>query len=219
MSYSDDDILDISGIQHFIFCKRQWALTHIENSWEENYLTVKGNEFHEKVDNPYIKESRKAKFIERAMRVRSNKLGLTGICDVVEFIADDENGVEIFGKDGKYLPIPIEYKVGKKKTDKSDELQLLAQAVCLEEMLYCNLDYGYLFYGKTKRREKVEFTPELRDLLTKTVNEMHSYWRRKYTPKVKSSKKCSSCSLRNICLPELLKAEPVDNYIKRRLME
>lgn len=218
MTYAKDDILQVSGIQHFVFCRRQWALDHIENSWAENYLTLTGNELHKKTDNPFIKESRKAKFVERAMRINSRRLGLTGICDVVEFI-EDPDGVKLFGKHGKYLPIPVEYKRGIKKSDHSDELQLLAEAVCLEEMLYCHLDYGYLYYGRTKHREKIEFTLDLRDELDKTVTEMHHYWEKKYTPRVKPSKKCRSCSLKDICLPELLKSEKASDYIKRRIEE
>ena len=217
MEYSDDDFLMISGIQHFVFCKRQWALDHIENSWEDNYLTVTGQELHSKVDNPYLKESRNTKFIERAMKVRSNKMGLTGICDVDEFIKDDDNGVEIFGKIGKYLPVPVEYKRGTKKETHADELQLLAEGICLEEMLFCHLDYGYLYYGKERHREKVEFSQGLREELGKTVMEMHGYWSKKYTPKVKPGKKCDSCSLKNICLPELLIRESVEKYMKRVL--
>ena len=125
--------------------------------------------------------------------------------------------MRIFGKSGEYLPIPVEYKRGKQKSDHSDELQLLAEAVCLEEMLYCHLDYGYLYYGQTKHRERVEFSKELRDELNKAVAEMHRYWEKKYTPRVKPSKKCRSCSLKDICLPELLKTEKVSDYIKRRL--
>ncbi|TFZ15012.1 CRISPR-associated protein Cas4 [Limosilactobacillus fermentum] len=216
MAYDNDDILQISGIQHFIFCRRQWALAYLEDSWVENYLTLIGDELHKKVDNPFIKESRNAKFIERAMRINSRRLGLSGICDVVEFI-ENPDGVRIFGKSGEYLPIPVEYKRGKQKSDHSDELQLLAEAVCLEEMLYCHLDYGYLYYGQTKHRERVEFSKELRDELNKAVAEMHRYWEKKYTPRVKPSKKCRSCSLKDICLPELLKTEKVSDYIKRRL--
>lgn len=217
MAYSEDDFLMISGIQHFVFCRRQWVLGHIEDQWEDNYLTLKGDQLHEKADDPFLKESRGSKFIVRAMPIHSVEYGLTGICDIVEFTKDDVNGVPVRGKKEKYPPIPVEYKHGQKKSDHSDELQLLAEAVCLEEMLFCHLEYGYLYYGKTKHRTKVEFTPELRAMLVRTVNEMHQYWDRKYTPKVKPTEKCKSCSLRNICLPSLLKTETVDEYLRRRL--
>lgn len=216
MSYDKKDYLMISGIQHFVFCKRQWALDHIENQWADNYLTVSGNRLHEKADDPYISETRGSKFVVRAMPIHSQEYGLTGICDVVEF-QKDTKGVQVFGKKGKYLPIPVEYKHGKSKIDDSDRLQVLAEAVCLEEMLFCHLDYGYLYYGRTRHREKVEFSEELRTELKKVISEMHYYWEKKYTPKVKVTKKCKSCSLRDICLPELLKRELVSNYISRKL--
>lgn len=218
MSYAEKDYLMISGIQHFVFCKRQWALDHIEKQWSDNYLTISGNRLHEKVDDPYLKESRGTKFIVRAMPIHSREFGLTGICDAVEF-QKSSKGVKVFGREDTYLPIPVEYKHGKSKMDDSDRLQLLAEGICLEEMLFCKLGYGYLYYGRTKHREKVEFTQDLRGKLQDVLNEMHSYWKRKYTPKVKPSKKCKSCSLRNICLPELMHEESVSDYISRRIKE
>lgn len=218
MSYEEKDYLMISGIQHFVFCRRQWALDHIEHQWSDNYLTVAGNNLHKKVDNPYISETRGKKFIVRAMPIHSKEYGLTGICDAVEF-QSSENGVKVYGKTGKYIPVPVEYKHGKSKNDDSDRLQVLAEAVCLEEMLFCKLEYGYLYYGKTRHREKVMLTAELREKFEKVISEMHSYWQRKYTPKVKPSAKCKSCSLRDICLPELSKKESVNHYIDRKLQE
>lgn len=218
MEYDENDYLMVSGIQHFVFCRRQWALTHIENQWQDNYLTVAGNFLHKKVDNPYISETRGNKFIIRVMPIHSRQLGLTGICDAVEF-QENENGVPIHGRKGKYLPVPVEYKHGKEKSDHSDKLQLLAEGVCLEEMMFCHLDYGFLYYGKTKHRTKVMFDSKLRTELLKTVKEMHNYWAKKYTPRVKPSAKCNSCSLRDICLPELLKKETVKEYIDRRLRQ
>lgn len=217
-TYSEEDYLMLSGIQHFAFCRRQWALAHIENQWNDNYLTIAGQSLHHKTDDPYISETRGEKFIVRAMPVHSREYGLTGVCDVVEF-KKDNNGTQVFGKSGKYVPIPIEYKHGKEKTNHSDELQLLGEAVCLEEMLFCHINYGYLYYGKTRHRKKIEFTLALRQELNQTVLEMHSYWQRKYTPRVKPSQKCKSCSLRDICLPELLNRESVNEYIERRLSE
>lgn len=218
MTYSNEDYLMVSGIQHFVFCRRQWALDHIEHQWSENYLTVSGNKMHKKVDDPYISETRDHKFIVRAMPIHSNEYGLTGICDVVEF-QKNSKGIHIFGKENKYIPVPVEYKHGKRKSDDSDRLQVLAEGICLEEMLFCNLKYGYLYYGMTRHREKVLFTDDLRDKLDKVVNEMHYYWKNKYTPKVKPSAKCKSCSLKDICLPELMKKETVAHYINRKLIE
>ena len=139
MSYSEDDYLDVSGIQHFVFSERQWALIYVEGQWEDNYLTLAGDRFHKKVDDPYVSETRGSKFIKRALKICSKELGLSGICDVVEFQKDDKNGVPVYGKEGKYLPIPVEYKHGKPKKDKSDIFQVLAEAICLEEMMLCHI--------------------------------------------------------------------------------
>src|SRR5690625_3327327 len=151
------DYLMLSGIQHFEFCKRQWALIHIEQQWEENVQTVEGKHLHEKADQPFIREKRKNKLIVRAMPVKSQEIKINGICDVVEFIKDNQ-GVEIFGEHGKYLPVPIEYKRGKPKSHESDLLQLTAQAICLEEMLVCDVEVGYLFYNEIKQRVEVPIT-------------------------------------------------------------
>ena len=219
MAYSENDLLMISGIQHFVFCRRQWALIHVENQWDDNFLTLKGNQLHKKADDPFFNESRSSKITVRSLPVHSLEYGLTGVCDVVEFMKDDEHGVPIHGRKGKFLPIPVEYKHGKSKEDDSDRLQLLAEAVCLEEMLFCKIDYGYLYYGRTKHREKIVFTDELRASLKQVVNEMHDYWTRKYTPRVKPSPKCKSCSLKEICLPEILNKETAEDYIRRYLSE
>ncbi|MBP2058972.1 CRISPR-associated exonuclease Cas4 [Lactobacillus colini] len=218
MTYSEDEYLQLSGIQHFAFCRRQWALAHIERQWQDNYLTIAGDLMHKRVDDPYISETRGSKFIVRAMPIHSREYGISGKCDAVEFLKD-KNGVNVYGKQGKYLPIPVEYKHGKEKSDHSDKLQLLGEALCLEEMLFCHVEYGYLYYGKIRHREKVKFTESLRQEFEKDINEMHAYWKKKYTPRVKPSDRCKSCSLREICLPELLKSENVHSYIKRRLNE
>ncbi len=211
--YFEEDFLQISAIQHYVFCKRQWALIHIEQQWQENEKTIQGAIMHEKVHNAFISENRKDIFISRGMSVSSRVLGITGVCDAVEFYKD-ENGVYIFEKKGKYRPVPIEYKRGKPKKDLCDIMQLVAQAVCIEEMLLCQVKTGYLYYGETKRRHEVEITPELKNQLSDIVQEMHSYFERKYTPKVKTSKKCNSCSLNEKCLPKLCSSYDVEKYIK-----
>lgn len=208
----------ISGIQHFRFCRRQWALIHIEQAWQDNLLTFDGQILHTKADQPEVREKRNDKLIVRSLPVHSRELGLTGICDVVEF-TEATDGVSIFGSHKKYLPQPIEYKHGHKKYDLSDTLQLLAQAVCLEEMLGCQISSGGVFYQKTRRREVIEFTANLREQLKKTTRLMHQYWTKRYTPKVKTGAWCKSCSLADICLPELLSKQTVQSYLRRRLDE
>lgn len=218
LEYTEDDFLMISGIQHFRFCRRQWALIHIEQAWQDNLLTFDGQILHTKADQPEIREKRNDKLMVRSLPVHSRELGLTGICDVVEF-TEATAGVSIFGSHKKYLPQPIEYKHGHKKYDLSDTLQLLAQAVCLEEMLGCQISSGGVFYQKTRRREVIEFTADLREQLKKTTGLMHQYWTKRYTPKVKTGAWCKSCSLADICLPELLSKQTVQSYLRRRLDE
>lgn len=216
--YSEDDFLMLSGIQHYAFCPRQWALIYIEQQWDENYFTITGNIMHEKVHDASLIEKRKNVIITRGMNIYSRTLGIRGNCDVVEFHLD-KNGITLSNYEGTYQPIPIEYKRGKPKEHDADVLQLCAQAICLEEMLVCDIPKGYLFYGETKRRVEVLFDEALRQSVRTSFQKMHEMFNRKYTPKVKTSKQCQSCSLKDICLPVLNKKTSVNTYINRRLME
>lgn len=218
MEYSEEDYLFISGIQHFKFCRRQWALIHVEQQWEENVHTVIGELMHKKAHDPYLTEKRKDTIIVRALPVVSKEMGITGECDVVEF-RRCEDGVRLHGHRGLYSIYPVEYKKGKPKTDEKDQLQLAAQAICLEEMFSTKIKEGALFYGETKRREIIHITDELRLEVRDMFQEMHHYFSRHYTPKVKTSKSCSSCSLKEICLPKLSKTVSVGTYVKRMLQE
>lgn len=219
MDYNDEDgYLMLSGIQHFQFCRRQWALIHIEQQWEENVRTVEGQYLHRKADQPFIREKRVNKLIIRSMPVKSRELGITGVCDVVEFV-EDPSGIEIFGEKGKYAVFPVEYKRGKPKKGEEDLLQLTAQAMCLEEMLLWKIEKGYLFYNEIKHREEVQINEDLKKTVKKIVSEMQDYYRREHTPKVKPGNFCKSCSLQNICLPELMKKRSVKSYIEGKLAE
>lgn len=215
---TEDEYLMISGIQHFDFCKRQWALIHIEQQWEENVRTIEGQYLHRNVDQPFFREKRGNKVTVRSLRVQSHELRITGICDVVEFIAD-VSGVFIPKLNSTYLINPVEYKRGKPKKSDSDVIQLTAQAMCLEEMLVCEIELGYIFYNETKRRQEVMFTKELRNKVRNTVDEMQKLFLKKHTPKVKTGTWCRSCSMKDICLPELLSKESASGYINRRLLE
>jgi CRISPR-associated exonuclease Cas4 len=219
MGYEEEnDYLMLSGIQHFQFCKRQWALIHIEQQWEENVRTVEGQYLHRNADQPFTREKRGNKLIVRAMPVKSKELKITGICDVVEFIQDD-NGVEIHGAEGKYAAYPIEYKRGKPKLNDADVLQLTAQAMCLEEMLLCEIDKGYVFYNEIKHRVEVPLTEMEKNKVRSIVAEMQDYYKRRYTPKVKTGTFCKNCSLQNICLPNLMKKRSVKSYIEGKINE
>jgi CRISPR-associated exonuclease Cas4 len=214
MPYSEDDFLMLSGIQHFAFCRRQWALIHIEQQWSENLLTAEGRILHERAHDEKLFERRGDVLITRGMRVSSKTLGLAGACDVVEFHAD-QSGIKLFGHRGVYLPVPVEYKRGRPKQTHEDALQLCAQAVCLEEMLVSTVQIGYLYYGETKHRLEVDFNDALRDELQTLMREMHEMYRRQHTPKVKTGNQCRSCSLKEICLPKLYKKESAADYIRR----
>lgn len=204
MEYSQDDYLMISGIQHFKFCRRQWALIHVEQQWAENEHTVIGELMHKKAHDPYLTEKRKDILVVRDLPVSSRSMGVSGECDIVEF-HKCEDGVKLYGHRGTYSLYPIEYKKGKPKASNEDELQLMAQAMCLEEMFSTKITEGAIFYGETRRRKLIVFTDELRDEVKKIFGEMHDYYDRNYTPKVKTSKRCVSCSLKIFVCQRLIK--------------
>ncbi len=217
MPYSEDELLQLSGIQHFLFCRRQWALIHIENQWQENLLTFEGRLLHERADDPTFTETRKGLVSVRSMPVVSYELGLNGVCDVVEFQADP-NGISLKNREGTYAVMPVEYKRGREKGTAIDEVQLCAQAICLEEMLVTHIPQGAIFYGEPRRRTIVTLTQELRDQVRRLSGEMHDYYRRGYTPNSKPTKACKSCSLVDICLPEIAsQPDRVTAYIRQNL--
>lgn len=219
MEYREEDYLSLSGIQHFEFCKRQWALIHIEQQWEENLRTVEGNIFHKRAHDGNFTEKRKDIITTRGMRIFSRKMGISGICDIVEFHKDEIKGVPIFGRVGKYSVYPVEYKKGEPKVEDMDVLQLIAQAMCLEEMLCCEILTGYLYYGKTKHRIEIKVTNEWREKVISDYKEMHQYFEKRHTPKVKRRKNCNACSLKEVCLPVICKNISVNEYISKRLKE
>ncbi|MNI61818.1 hypothetical protein D3C73_1171050 [compost metagenome] len=165
-----------------------------------------------------MREKRGDKLIVRALPVQSRELGITGICDVVEFIRDS-NGISLVGEEGLYLPYPVEYKRGKPKRDDSDRSQLIAQLMCLEEMLACDLSLGYIYYDEIKHRVEVPVTSLDKDRVRKTLLEMHHYAKRSHTPKVKTGPHCQSCSLNLVCLPEMMNRRSVSSFIESRLKE
>jgi len=215
---SEDDFLMLSGLQHFAFCPRQWALIHLEGQWTDNLKTVEGDLFHAKSHDSNKSESRGDLLILRGLRIFSAKLGISGTCDVVEFHRD-ENGVQLHGREGLWQPFPVEYKRGRPKEHQADELQLTAQAMCLEEMLCCTISEGALFYGETRRRQAVDFNNELRESVKSMLQEMHHYAKRGHTPNVKPKKGCSNCSLQELCLPKLLKKRSAHDWVSRQIKE
>ncbi len=210
-------MLELNGIQHFIFCKRQWALIYIESEWAENGDTMLGHFIHERVDDPYYEEKRKGKIIVRAMPIISRKLGFIGRCDAVEFIKS-EMGIPVRNYDGLWKINVVEYKKGKPKRNISDVSQLAAQAMSLEEMFHTRIDKGYIYYKGNNSRMEVEFTEELKNKVIETALEMNRLYKLHITPKSEFSQKCRRCSLREKCMPRLTgRKRSVINYIEKHM--
>ena len=215
---TERETLMLSGLQHFVFCRRQWALIHVEQQWAENVHTAEGQIFHHRAHDDMQTEVRGDTIIVRGLRVQSARLGISGVCDVVEFHRC-EDGITLAGREGRYSVYPIEYKKGAPKAHQADELQLCAQAMCLEEMLLCAIPEGSLFYGETRRRTRVTLTQKLRDQVETLLEEMHKEFQRGYTPKVRIHKGCAACSLKEICLPGMQRAPNPGAYLRDHLRE
>lgn len=190
----------------------------MERQWAENARTAEGQVFHETAHHGPESEARGDLLILRGLRVASPALRLGGICDVVEFHRSP-SGVSLAGREGLWLPYPVEYKKGSDQTQESDEVQLCGQALCLEEMLCCQIPEGSLFYGETRRRTRVAFDGTLRQRTLDLLHELLGYMDRGYTPGAKLHKGCNACSLRDICLPKLSRAPSVADYIHDRAGE
>ncbi len=202
--YSESDYLLLSGLQHLRFCPRQCALIHIEQEWTENFFTASGSFHHEKVHGG-IGESRKSVKTERNLEIASSTLGLSGRTDAVEFYPD-----------GRI--IPVEYKHGAPKDNSCDEIQLCAQAICLEEMLNCTITEGALFYFKIRKRIPIEFTVQLRNETQELADLFHVFCNSGITPQAVYSRKCESCSFINSCFPDTAgRKKSVQNYLHRRI--
>ena len=214
----NDEPLMISALQHFVFCRRQWALIHVEQLWKDNVRTVEGNLMHQRAHDEMQIEKRPGLITMRGLRVHSRRLNVTGICDVVEF-RQQEDGISLPGYEGHWQPYPVEYKRGRPKTHDADELQLCAQAMCLEEMLLCSVPEGSLYYGEPRRRTGVAFSTDMRQRVETLLAEMHQHMQRGYTPRPRQTKSCQACSLRDLCLPGLGKAPSVSDYIGQHIKE
>ena len=215
MSFSEDDLLPISALQHLVFCERQWGLIHLEQSWVENRLTAEGRNLHERAHKDES-ETRGDVRIVRGLPVRSFQHGLAGKIDVVEFhrLTNKEQstaslqgrplGTALPGAAGLWRPIPVEYKRGRPKRDHCDEVQVCAQALCLEEMLNVSISQAALFYGTPRRRTDVSLDAKLRDETLAAVCRVRELTQAGLTPPPRYSKKCKSCSLLALCLPEAM---------------
>jgi len=225
-AFAEDELLPISALQHLAFCERQWALIHLEGVWEENRLTAEGRVLHDRAHQTET-ESRGDVRIARGLRLRSLRLGLTGVADVVEFHRCTSAGqpdmpatVRLPGARGLWVPFPVEYKRGRPKPGPYDEIQLCAQALCLEEMLGVSIRSAALFYGKPMRRTEVVLGDSLREQTERLALRLHELTRLGVTPAPVYEKKCDSCSLLALCMPKRLSKRPsVENYIQSAMGE
>lgn len=207
--FEEDDCLPISALQHLVFCERQCALIHVEGVWRDNRLTVEGTHLHERVDLRELTERRGDVRVVRGLALRSLSLGLSGRADVVEFRrAPDTDlyavGGEACGFDdgpGRWSPMPVEYKRGRPKQHAADRVQLCAQALCLEEMLGCQVAEAALYYGEQRRRLLVTIDASLRTRTTEAVERLRHLVTSGRTPQALRKAKCAGCSLQDLCLP------------------
>ncbi|MBI3986818.1 MAG: CRISPR-associated protein Cas4 [Lentisphaerae bacterium] len=214
MTYAEDELLPISALQHLAFCERQCALIHVEQAWAENRLTAEGRILHDKVHEADA-ESRGDVRVVRGLRLRSLRLGLIGMADVVEF---HRPSAEL--KTSEWQPFPVEYKRGKPKHDTCDDIQLCAQAMCLEEMLNCRIPAGALFYGAIRRRHDVVFDAALRQKTEDTALRLHELVAAGITPPACYGKKCENCSLLSLCMPETAGGgKSADRYLDKMLAD
>lgn len=200
--YPEEDWIQLSAIQHYIFCRRQCALIHVDGLWDENAFTARGKILHERVDSGED-ETRHDSRTVRSLNIYSKRLGLSGRADVVEFV-----------KTGTVVkPFPVEYKSGQPKRNISDLAQLCAQALCLEEMLSVPVREGAVYYGKPRRRLPVEIDDDLRKDTETIILAIHDMIKKKHVPHAKYEKKCDSCSLNDFCMPGI-PGRRIDNYIR-----
>lgn len=222
MKYSEDDMLMLSGIQHFMFCARQWALIHIEQLWDDNRLTAEGSLYHNIVDDPNYRQKNDNKITLRGIRLASETLGLYGVADAIELheTTDNSNYITHPRYPGHWLPYVIEYKHGSPKSTQVDEVQLTAQVVCLEEMYNLHINEAALFYFETRHRQQIAITPQLRELTFILADDMHRIFSSGEIPEPPEKlSRCRNCSLRDLCMPQLQKCTSATSYLKNNLYE
>lgn len=221
MRYDEDQMLMLSGIQHFMYCPRQWALIHVEQQWDENRLTAEGQWLHQIVDNPAYRQKNGDVITLRAVHIASHTLGLFGVTDAVELLPSDGPADAITHPryPGFWKPYPVEYKRGHRKPDERDEVQLTAQVICLEEMYGITIPEAALFYHETRHREVVMIDDHLRQLTRELSEAMHKTFESGLTPKADAQRSCRNCSLLDICAPDLTKKTSVAYYLKKILDE
>lgn len=200
--------IPISALQHYVYCPRQCALIHLERVWAENRETAEGRLLHTQADQAQSERRRGVRTVT-ALPLSHSVLHLVGVADAVEF----------HGEPGRERAFPIEYKRGRPKAHRADEIQLCAQALCLEDMLNRPVPSGALFYGKTRRRKEVPFDSTLRELTEATVRELHAMLAAGRTPHaVYEGRRCDACSLIDLCQPRLLaRGKGIDAWLRAQL--
>ena len=221
MTYSDDDMLMLSGIQHFRFCPRQWALIHIEQQWDDNRLTAEGHILHKRVDDPFYRQKCGDYISLRSVSIASHQLGLYGITDVVELHPTDNaaNSIRHPKYPGQWQPYPVEYKHGRPKRNEVDEVQLAAQTMCLEEQYGIKIPYGAFFYAEIRQRMEVGINEQLRSIVCDCAEKMHQVFQSGQLPPITKGKYCDKCSLKDICLPQMAGCTTVSYYLDKYLYE
>ena len=209
--------LPISAIKQYAYCKRRFALMFIDDQWGSNYKIIEGNITHEKVDDPFFNEKRKDIYCSRSVPIFSDRLNLYGIIDIIEFIRDN-NGVNIGTKDGMWRINPIEYKNGRPEKSGADNLQLCAAAICLEEMFSTEIIAGEIYYGKLRKRVKIDFDAALKEQVEITVGKINELLHCDYIPPKPENQNCSLCSLSDICMPSIFDKSDTNSARSKRLM-
>jgi CRISPR-associated exonuclease Cas4 len=215
--FSDEDLLPVSGLQHLTFCERQWALIHMEQEWNENVRTVEGKQLHEFIHDQGS-DVRGGVRMVRGLRLRSLRLGLYGVADLVEFHSNIE-GTALPGISGRWLPYPVEYKRGRKRYDRADEMQLCAQALCLEEMLDIPVKKGAIYYGQPRRRSEIDLVSDFREAVERLCSRARELYEAKRTPLPAPGKYCANCSLENVCMPNFAAKDKSAKYVEKLLKE
>lgn len=198
--FDEDERLPISSLKQFIYCKRRFALMYLNCDWGENYKIAEGDLLHKRVDDPYFNEKRGDVHTSRSVPVFSDRLNLYGVADMIEFIKH-ENGIELPHKKERWKVNLVEYKNGKPEKSQADKFQLCAQALCLEEMFDTTIESGDIFYGKIRRRVKVELTDHLKDQVSIQVDNMKTLLKNQKIPVRDQAQNCSLCSLLDVCIP------------------
>jgi len=207
--FKEEEFIQLSSLQHFIFCQRQCALIHIEQMWVENIFTAEGRVMHTNVHKGNIKNIKNSR-IETGVMLHSFGVGLVGKADVVEF----------YKRVGEsyWIPFPVEYKRGKPKQNNCDKVQLCAQALCLEEMLKIKVERGALFYGRTRRRLDVVFDNVLRNETKEIIRQVRIFIEKGKTPAPVYTSKCKTCSFYEECLPKLISRKvSVKRFLKEEI--